>query len=205
MSAGDTLIALALRCGHRHRDILELVVNQNGLASAEQLQIGQQIVIPWPTATAVGAGSAPETPLPLSAFVIPTSTLPAGLMWHRVALGEDIAGIAGRYGVDLAVMSQLNPEIAFSQCDLGDPYGGESCIVQIYEGQQVRVPAPTVPPSATPPPNFDAPVLRLGERKNIPYILRPGNGVVYRADELVTLRWLSSTPPWPRMKSSSWK
>lgn len=193
VSAGDTLIALALRCGHRHRDILELVVNQNGLASAEQLQIGQQIVIPWPTATAAGAGNAQDAAPANSAFVIPTSTLPPGLMWHQVRLGEDIVGIAGRYGVDLAVMSQLNPEVRFSQCDLGNTYGGESCIVQIFEGQQLRVPAPTAPPSITPTPNFDAPVLRQGERENIPYILRPGNGVVYRADELVTLRWLSSS------------
>ncbi len=189
--AGDTLIALVTRCGHRHRDILDLVVNRNGLRNAEQLQIGQEIIIPWPTATP-NAGEAAAEPTALSAFVIPTSTLPAGVMWHRVSLGEDIIFIALQYGANLEVMSQLNPEVFFSQCDFGLVYGGDSCIVQIVEGQQLRVPAPTALPSAKPQPVFAARSVDSAPRANVPYSLRPGDGVVYHADEFVTLRWLSS-------------
>ena len=191
VQAGDTLIALVTRCGHRHRDILALVVNRNGLNNAEQLQIGQEIIIPWPTATPI-AGEAAAEPTALSAFVIPTSTLPAGVMWHHVSLGEDIIFIASQYGANLEVMSQLNPEVFFSQCDFGLVYGGNNCIVQIVEGQQLRVPAPTALPSATPQPVFAARSVDDAPRVNLPYSLRPGDGVVYRTDEIVILRWLSS-------------
>lgn len=189
--AGDTLIALVTRCGHRHRDIVSVVVDQNGLISAERLQIGQEIIIPWPTATPY-EGEAAIEPTSLSAFVIPTSTLPAGVMWHRVSLGENIVYIASKYGANLEIMSQLNPEVSFSQCDFGLVYGGDSCIVQIVEGQQLRVPEPTALPSATLQPVFALRSTESSPRENIPYSLRPGNGVVYRADEIVTLRWLSS-------------
>lgn len=191
VNAGDTLIALVSHCGHRHQDILSIVVDRNGLISAEQLQIGQEIIIPWPTPTQAG-GSTNEQSTVEEALVFPVSTLPAGVMWHRVSFGEDIVSIASRYGANIEIMSQLNPEVSFSQCDFGLVYGGDSCIVQIFEGQQLRVPAPTPIPSATPQPVFIVNTQDVTLQENVPYSLRPGDGVVYRADEIVTLRWLSS-------------
>ncbi len=187
---GDTLIALVSRCGHRHRDILARVVERNGLISAEQLQIGQEIIIPWPTAVPE-SGELPGGAHVASALVLPTSTLPAGVMWHPVSSAEDIVSIAARYGADIEILSQLNPELTFSQCDFGLAYGGENCFVAIYVGQQVRVPAPTAIPSATAPPVWVETTRDTAAQDAVPHDLRPGDGVVYRADEIVTLRWLS--------------
>ena len=187
--AGDSLISLLVRCGHQHRDVIEQVVRDNSLASADQLAIGQTIHIPWPTATS-RPGESDNTPTPVSAWVVPTSTLPPGITWYRVAAGDDIISVAFRYGANLEIMSQLNPEVHFSQCDFGETYGGENCIVQIAAGQNLRVPLPQ--PSATPSPPVSAPNLLRPTLENIPHSLRPSDGVVYGADELVTLRWVSA-------------
>lgn len=187
---GDTLIALVSRCGHRHQDILSLVVERNGLISAEQLQIGQELIIPWPTAVPE-SGEIPSDSETTSALVFATSTLPAGVMWHPVSLAEDIVSIAAQYGADIEILSQLNPELTFSQCDFGLLYGGENCFVAIYVGQLVRVPAPTAIPSVTPASAMIQSARDTTSQDVVPHDLRPGDGVVYQADEIVTLRWLS--------------
>ena len=52
VKSGDSLIALVSRCGHRDLEVIELVLERNDLASAELIQVGQQLAIPWPTSTA---------------------------------------------------------------------------------------------------------------------------------------------------------
>lgn len=206
VSSGDSLIALVARCGHRDLDVLALVLERNNLAAAGLIQIGQQIVIPWPTTTPAaaaepdttsaqgGAVDAPAaTPTPRFSGALPrsTPTLQAGVMWHRVRAGETIVGIAFRYGTDLKVLSELNPEVTFSQCDFGQASGGPSCVVTVYEHQNLRVPAPTATPTLSPTPSGIAtatatPVI------NAPAAFSPPDNRNYSVDELVTLRWVAS-------------
>ncbi len=125
--------------------------------------------------------------------VDPTATLQPGVQYHRVASGEDIISIARRYGADIKIMSELNPEVTFSQCDFGKFGGGEQCIVTIYEGQNLRVPAPTPLPTLSPTPNgSETPTPTATATFNAPSALSPDNRMLFRRADLVTLRWVAS-------------
>ncbi len=208
--SGDSLIALLTRCGHRDLDVIELVLERNNLAAADLIQVGQQIDIPWPTTT---AAAIPATDLPpenpaaavsasdqavgparprfVGAPARSTPTLQAGVQWHRVATGETIVGIAFRYGTDLKVLSELNPEVAFSQCDFGQATGGPSCVVTVFENQELRVPAPTPTATLSPTPSGIA-TATFTPVVNAPAAYSPPNNQNFTSDELVTLRWVAS-------------
>lgn len=173
---GDSLIAIVARCGHRDLAVIDLVLELNNLSAPEVIQSGQTLEIPWPTPTDDPASAATETPegaasaaepvsvvigapqadsdtLARLAAAPPTATLQPGVTWHRVASGENIIIVAYTYGANVKILSELNPEITFSQCDFGLETGGPNCVVQIYEGQLVRVPAPTPTPTLSPTPS----------------------------------------------------
>ncbi len=210
VKTGDNLIALISRCGHRDLDVIELVLERNDLASAELIQAGQQLDIPWPTTTADAlaateippanpgaAGSAADQndagagPLFSGAPARTTPTLQAGVQWHRVAAGETMVGIAFRYGTDLKVLSELNPEVTFSQCDFGQASGGPSCAVTVFERQNLRVPAPTPTATLSPTPS-DVATATPTSIVNAPAAYSPPDTRNFANDELVTLRWVAS-------------
>jgi len=208
---GDTVYAMAVRCGHRDLAIVDVILELNGMKSAVELQINQTLEIPWPTPTPggdSGQSSVPGadvtvadtganvalnqfgTPDVLQAFANFEPTLRPGLAWHSVQPGETILSIAWDYGATLKVLSELNPEVPFLQCDFGSASGGENCSVMLYEGQRIRVPVPLptntpIPTPAgtlTPPPTATATF-------NAPYLIAPKDGTHFFADQQVTLRW----------------
>jgi len=209
---GDTLITLATRCGHRDLAIIDEILRINGLRSAESLQLGQVILIPWPTPTpgpteaATIEGGESESGLDLTAFdaagggaptpiseIIPTATLQPGVMWYVVQPQETIIEIAVMFDASVEILSQLNPEVTFSQCDFGERFGGGSCIVQLVEGQRLRVPAPTPTPTLSPTPSgSETPTPTPTPTFNAPALFSPGDRFLFRAHEIVTLRWTSS-------------
>lgn len=211
---GDTLIMLATRCGHRDLDVIDEILRMNGLRSAESLQLGQVILIPWPTPTPGPTAAAPssdtggESSLDLTAYggaasgagaftpiseVIPTATLQPGVMWYTVQPRETIIEIALKFDANVEILSQLNPEVTFSQCDFGEDFGGASCIVQLYEGQRLRVPAPTPTPTLSPTPSgSETPTPTPTPTFNAPALYSPGDRYLFRANEIVTLRWTAS-------------
>ncbi len=213
--SGDTLFALAGRCGHRSLDVIPLIVEMNELDSPESLQIGQELNIPWPTAT-VDPNSVPtqapdgeddnavarlnsETTMEpaeralLTSRVIGTATLQPGVGWHTVASNENILTIAFNYGANIEILSQLNPEITFSQCDFGSASGGPNCIVSVYVGQQVRVPAPTPTPTLSPTPSGSETATPTATATfNAPSLTQPGDRSIFRQNQLVTLRWVAT-------------
>ncbi len=211
---GDSLIAVVARCGHRNLAVLDLVVQMNNLSAPEMIQSGQILEIPWPTPTSDPNSEATETPegqagapapvivgAPLSdantlarlAAAPPTATLQPGVMWHRVSAGENIISVAFSYGANVKIMSELNPQVMFSQCDFGLPTGGPNCVVQIYEGQLLRVPAPTPTATLSPTPSgSETPTPTATATFNAPTALSPGNGRLFLRDEFVTLRWITS-------------
>ncbi|NPV67161.1 MAG: LysM peptidoglycan-binding domain-containing protein [Anaerolineae bacterium] len=204
---------LATRCGHRDLDVIDEILRINGLRSAESLQLGQVILIPWPTPTPGPTAEAPssdsgsESSLDLTAFggardagaftpiseVIPTATLQPGVMWYTVQPRETIIEIALKFDANVEILSQLNPEVTFSQCDFGEDFGGASCIVQLYEGQRLRVPAPTPTPTLSPTPSgSETPTPTPTPTFNAPALYSPGDRYLFRANEIVTLRWTAS-------------
>jgi hypothetical protein len=211
---GDDLISIIYRCGHRNfESIVDTVVELNELEDASRIQEGQTIEVPWPTATLDPNAIPTETPTPsesgalidslavadtegasiMGVRLVPTETLQPGVAWHTVVKDENIIIIAVQYGATLRILSELNPEVTFSQCDFGLGTGGENCNVQLFEGQQVRVPAPTPTPTIQPSPNgSETPTPTATATFNAPSALSPSNRAFFGKDELVTLRWVAT-------------
>ena len=214
VQAGDTLYGLVARCGHRHYEaLIDVILEMNNLASPESLQIGQVIRIPWPTPTPGAAapaddmGSGDEVgALPIQAFsaaeaggeaegmlFTPTPTLQPGVMWYTVQPGDTIIAVAIRFDANVEILSQLNPEVTFSQCDFGLDSGGPNCIVNLYQGQQLRVPAPTPTPTLSPTPSGSETATPTPTPTfNAPSLLSPGNLAHFGAAQMVTLRWVTT-------------
>ena len=90
-------------------------------------------------------------------------------------------------------MSDLNPEIDFARCDFGETYGGPECIVQLSQGQILRVPAPTATPTIEPTPSgSETPTPLPTPTFNVPNAISPPNQTFIGAQEQVTLRWVST-------------
>ncbi|MBZ0283323.1 MAG: LysM peptidoglycan-binding domain-containing protein [Anaerolineae bacterium] len=209
----DDLISILYRCGHRTIDnILPTVLELNDLSDPSQLQAGQIIQVPWPTPTVdpnaiptatieAGVEGGSETVVVADGAArpeggirpIPTATLQPGVMWHQVQKDENIIQIAVNYGATLRILSELNPEVTFSQCDFGLGTGGANCIVQLYEGQRIRVPAPTPMPTIPPTPSgSETPTPTATPTFNAPNVLGPSDRAFFRKDEFVTLRWVAT-------------
>jgi hypothetical protein len=221
VNVGDDIISLAYSCGHRSQDVLPLILEMNDLAAPEQLQAGQTLLIPWPTpaeatievdATSaamldVNGRSESSNQATLDAFFaiqdstgevmaysgFATPTLLPGVTWHTVQANESMIGIAYQYGTNAETLSQLNPEVPFSQCDFQYDTGGERCLVMLQIGQQIRVPAPLPPPTLSPTlSGSETATFTPTPSYNAPSALSPGNRTVFRRDDLVTLRWVAS-------------
>ena len=209
--AGDSLLGAIARCGYRSDDIVPTVMALNGITDAASLQINQEIIIPWPSptddpnaqpteaalsTTQSGTQAAGQSDLmslneSIDAFA-PTEvpTLPAGVMWHRIQPNENLATISTLYQVNMKILSELNPEMDFAQCDFGSAFGGPSCNVIVSIGQEIRVPAPTPTPtlSPTPDPNSTA-TPTATPTYNEPFAVSPSDRQFFSRDEIITLRW----------------
>lgn len=219
VQSGDFLFDVVARCGHRHNDVFDLVVEINNMESAGMIIAGQRLEIPWPTeiaeptapppqdeesAEGAAVASAPERGAERSVleldddeleefFVIPTPTLPPGIDFHTVTAQDTMISIIYQYDTTIESIRNLNPEMTFTQCNMGMRFGGERCSVILNLGQQIRVPIPepeaTAVPEMTgqetntpvPTPTFNAPMLQ-----------RPADRAVFRNNELITLRWLET-------------
>ncbi len=209
----DDLISIIYRCGHRTLDILDTVVELNDLNDSASIQLGQEIQVPWPTVTpdpnaipssevtdesgvvispaaaeiASGSGEV------MGVRLVPTATLQPGVSWHIVQPNENILIIASQYGATLRILSDLNPEVTFSQCDFGSGSGGPNCVVQLSIGQQLRVPAPTPTPTIQPTASgSETPTPTATPTFNAPSVISPGDRAFFGKDELVTLRWVAT-------------
>lgn len=213
--ANDTLIGIIGRCGHRDLDIMNEVMEINNLSDAGALSLGQIIEVPRPTeipdpnAQPSDGNTNPETGANndtdnnftnlifaegadgLPTFTpTPSPTLPPGIQWHVVQPNENVITVAFQYGANVQILSQLNPEITFAQCDFGKPTGGPDCTVSLFVGQFVRVPAPTPTPTLSPTPSgSETPTPSATPTFNAPNLISPGNRMLFLRSQLVTLRW----------------
>lgn len=208
---GQTLIWALGQCGHRTLDVMPTVLALNNLSDAGNVRSGQEILIPRPTATidpnafptdaptVEGDASSSGVDVALTgpdesieAFQpTVTPTLPAGVMWHEIQQGQNIISVAVQYSTDVQTLSQLNRQIDFARCDFGETYGGQDCIVQLFQGQAVRVPAPTPTPTLSPTPDPNATATPTATATvNIPETFSPTDREFFYSDELITLRWV---------------
>lgn len=213
---GDTISDLAYRCGHLSMDVVPLILEANDMESPQELQVGQTLEIPWPTVTpggeptqpaAAGGGTGggaetfetitPEvlynefgTPDMMAKYENAAATLRPGMAWYTVKTGDTVLSIAWEYGTTLEVLSQINPEVPFLNCEFGSANGGPNCVVMLSEGQQIRVPVPLPTPTLSPTPAGSlTPTPTATPTFNAPYILGPDDQAHFPTDQIVTLRW----------------
>jgi hypothetical protein len=173
-------------------DVINAILQANGIASPDSISVGQELLIPRRTPTPIpegleltqaAAAERGETIIGDQAFV-------QGQEFgeHVVEEGETLVGIMETYNTTLEVLSQQNPNLNWLGCDFTNPSGGERCNPTIFLGQPIRVPLPTRTPvptntpsgneTATPTPTY--PPART---------FFPPNGVI--ASGMVELRWVS--------------
>jgi hypothetical protein len=214
---GDTVYGMAIRCGHLDMAVVDAILEINDMESATELQLGQTLEIPWPTPTpggeptipaseeaSTGGGAEGEdtfatqtprvnefgTPDVLATYQNAEPTLRPGMAWHTVQSGQTVYEIVLIYETSAEVLSQINPEIPFLQCDYGIPTGGPNCSVMLSEGQRVRVPVPLSTQTMTPTPvGTLTPTPTATAPFNAPFLSSPDDETHFHADELVTLRW----------------
>ena len=164
VSSGETLIGISLF----YRISPESIALANGFAADAQVQLNQELLIPWPT---------PTPPLHIIAAEINGETVivdPTGCDLYQVQGGDSIVGIASRFGVPFDLLAQVNRIVDPSLLQPGDPI----CIPQIVYGQSLP---PTPGPSPTPTETLPPPG---------PQLLYPVAGaVVDSLDALITLQW----------------
>ncbi|MGB7341507.1 MAG: zinc ribbon domain-containing protein [Phototrophicaceae bacterium] len=208
---GQTLTWALTQCGHRSLDVLPTVLALNNLSDASSVRSGQELLIPRPTLTPDPFAVPTDTPAPdgdaanegvevaslglnesIEAFQpTVTPTLPAGVMWHEIQQGQNIISVAVQYSTDVQTLSQLNRQIDFARCDFGETFGGQDCIVQLFQGQLLRVPAPTPTPTLSPTPDPNATATPTPTATvNIPSAFSPTDRQFFYSDQLVTLRWV---------------
>ena len=209
---GGSLIGAIAACGYNNRDVMPTVMALNNIQDANAVSVGQEIIIPWPTSTIDPNALPTETATPaessssdssmelvqIDLSIDPfaptaTPTLPPGVMWHRVQSGENVITIAVAFDANAKVLSELNPEIDFARCEFGERFGGPECLVQLSEGQMMRVPAPTATPTLSPTPDPNATATPTPTATfNVPSVVGPPDRSFFGRDELITLRWIPS-------------
>jgi len=213
VAEGEGLYDLALKCGHRDYSVIPAIVELNKLTCDSCLQIGQIIQVPRPTATIdpaaienpasgaldvdsaefAAAGTVSADDIIAARQVALEPTLDPNLQYHYVEQGQTLWDVIAVYNIDVKLLSEINPEIEFPQCDFGERFGGPTCAVFFSEGQRLRVPAPTptptIPPTAsgseTPTPSPTATI-------NVPAVFAPREGANFDAASIVTLRWTTT-------------
>ena len=169
VSSGETLIGISLF----YRISPESIASSNGFTTDTQIQLNQELLIPWPTAT---------PPLQIIAAEINGETVivdPTGCDLYQVQGGDSIVGIASRFGVPFDLLAQVNRIEDASLLQPGDPI----CVPQILYGQVLP---PTPGPSPTPTQTLPPPG---------PQLLFPVAGTVVESlDATIALQWTAVKP-----------
>ena len=195
---GEGLIDIVQQYGYQTLDIFDAIVAINGLASPDDIQVGQVLLIPRQTATPRPTPGLDETDLPPEEAPPVGATSPSvqggdpenrvtsadGRFWiHTVREGETIAQIALLYDSHVPCILQNN---------LFDFVDQEPII---FVGQQINVcvistltptPSSTGDPfnsTSTPTPTLSPPLL-----------LSPPDGASFGRGQQVTLRWVATFP-----------
>jgi lipoprotein-anchoring transpeptidase ErfK/SrfK len=101
---GDNLYRIALKNGVTVADLVRL----NGLASADQIYVGQRILIPGENAVASAAPASPASAAAYAAPLAPAAPAANGGQVHIVQAGENLFRIALGYGIGAEAIVRAN-------------------------------------------------------------------------------------------------
>lgn len=191
VQAGEGLYGIIAQYGYTNSSVFAAILALNpNIPNENSLPVGQEIMIPRMTHT--------PTPPNYEATVALAGTLGIRLPdqfadntrfeCHNVVDNESMIDIADQYNTTIQILSSLNPEISFYNCDFNNRSGGPNCSPLIRPGQCVQVPLPTPTPTlsptpsgnetATPTPTYDP-----------PRVINPPNEAVVSGN--ILLRWVS--------------
>ncbi|HSB88482.1 MAG TPA: LysM peptidoglycan-binding domain-containing protein [Anaerolineales bacterium] len=163
VAEGETCLALAGFFGISVQSIVEL----NNLSTTCLLAVGQTILIPQPTPTALPPPT--ETLSPAEA-----TDQACDKLTYTVQDNDTLSGIAENYNVSIQGIMDYNGMTS------QNVFSGQVLIIPLCE----RLPTPGPSPTATPPPPYPAPNLLL-----------PRDGAVYTlANDTITLQWAAVGP-----------
>jgi LysM repeat protein len=164
VALGETLFGLSLRYGVTMESIAEV----NGLPAGSGIQVSQQLIIPWPTATP------PLAPVEIEIVGETVIADPTDCQMYEIKGGDTFFGISARARVDLQAILAVNRLTEQSVLQPGDVI----CIPEIIHGG-------AIPPTAGPSPTPTATEPPAG-----PHLLFPANGtVVETPGEPLFLQW----------------
>jgi hypothetical protein len=124
-------------------------------------------------------------------LIIPTATLPPGVQFYTISENDNMYSIIIQHNTSIEAIRNLNPEMTFTQCNMGETFGGERCSVIISPGQQIRVPAPSPMPTLSPTPSGNETATPTPTATfNAPLLQSPSDRATFRNNQLITLRWL---------------
>ncbi|MFZ0547816.1 MAG: LysM peptidoglycan-binding domain-containing protein, partial [Candidatus Promineifilaceae bacterium] len=139
VEANETLFGLGLFYGVTADSIAEA----NGLPPGSGIQVSQDLVIPWPTATP------PLVPIEVEVGGQSVIADPTDCQFYEIQSGDTLFGIASSSGVDLRALlaiNRLNDQVVLQP-------GDEICIPKIIrDGILPSTPGPSPTPTQTPPP-----------------------------------------------------
>ncbi len=168
VASGETLIGLSLL----YRVSIESIAVGNDFATDTQVQVSQNLQIPWPT---------PTPPLEMILVDVNGEAVlidPTGCDRYEVQSGDSLVGIASIFGVDFDYLAQVN---RISDPSLLQPED-TICIPEIVYGADGLLPA-TPGPSPTPSPTSPP----AGPRLLYPI----PDTTIESLDALVTLQWVA--------------
>lgn len=131
--SGETLFSLSLR----YAVSMDSIANENGIEANAGLQVSQNLLIPWPTATP------PLEPVQIDLGGRVIVADPTDCNMYEIKSGDTFLGIAHRERVDLEALTAVN---RFTDQTILQP-GDLICIPKIIVGGQLP---PTAGPSPTP-------------------------------------------------------
>jgi LysM repeat protein len=140
VSTGETLFGLGLR----YSVSIESVATLNNIPSDSALQISQELLIPWPTATP------PLVPVEVEINGERIIADPADCQTYEIKGGDTLFGIAASFNVPTEAMLAVN---RLSELSILQP-GDTICIPQIVFGAAIpSTPGPSPTPGPTLPPS----------------------------------------------------
>jgi LysM repeat protein len=166
VAANETLFGLSLRYGVTAGSIAEI----NGLPANSQIQVGQNLLVPWPTATP------PLVPVALEIGGENVLADPTGCEIYEIQPGDNLFAIAARRRIPLEALQRVNRLTDDSIIRPGDTL----CIPHVIRGG-VLPPTPGPSPTATPtlPPAG-------------PHLLYPvRQATITPSEEPVALQWVA--------------
>jgi lipoprotein-anchoring transpeptidase ErfK/SrfK len=100
VNPGDTLFSIAMRNG----TTVDALMRANNLPNANFVYSGQRLLVPLGNPV-YGAPAPSNAAAPASA---PAAPQPVSVVYYTVRPGDNLAGIASRYGVSVAAIAQAN-------------------------------------------------------------------------------------------------